>query len=630
MKALFKNEWLRIYKLAWILAAINLMLLLVMVNLGLIFSTVIGFKISVIVLYGFVGFLLAVIQIKLYKVPGNWIYFLHRPLSEQQVFLALFAAATLFLIIGLVLPYALITVSLEYFSQQIIDWRHYHQLLYVLGVAITCYLTGCFIMLSSSRWVVVVVIFPILMVMSLNLGGHVFVLQAWAIVLLLPMVFMVFKINLYQTPTDKALMIIVALVIQWCGFMAVSAVVNLAELTAAEISLSSSQKINLEIGVYPEDFRQIAALDSEQKILASLSGLKNQAFKNYQVSMSLGEAFRIRKRVWFHPTEQQIQMMDERALVLQDLDSKQRWTFSHDHMLFVGIDTETLEPIGFMGPQFTSEDLTAFNNKTRFGAIPWINGKQFIAGNQLYKFEPDLKSVVKTFSAQPEELLLNTPQQQGAITTLISNQKLYVFDSIAVQKKGLVLVPMTEIDLPGDYNNLWDISVMEIKDKFLLSFLYGKDPRQHIYTAEQLTYELSTADQIQLIAKRTLKHNTSDFMRHIDYLISPVWAVFNDRIPVLPGRDRYLPERPWLTALPKKIVLFLVVFSLVYFSITYFWSSQRRLSNGQRLFWSMTNALTGLPGMISFLLLYTQVDRQESSILKDDISIDSVQRPGHV
>ncbi len=605
--ALFKTEWLRISKVAWTAAGLHCVLLVFLVNFGLIFSTTIGFKISLVSLYGFVGLLFAVLQIKLYKEESQWIFLLNRPISEKQVFTTLLLAAVMFLAISIVLPFAVITWVLDRYSAQLVDWRHYAQLWYLFMVSLSCYLAGCFLTLSRSKWFAMVLILPVLTVMNLNQGGQVLGLQLLVVILLLLMVLVVFKINLHRQLSGKGLGVIMALVMQWCVFMAVSSVVDVVQLSQIEIEYLTRENHKPEAGNFPQKFRPTTYLDSKEKVLSGLSALDPPTLKKYQQQLSLHEAFRIRKRVWFHPTEQQIQLMDERALVLSDEEGN-LWTFSHDEMLFIGHNNKSLAFLGYLGADKSSLLISDFSHKERFNAVPWIAGQQLIVRNELYRLNPETQRLEKVFSAQPDEYLLNVLQQQGGINTIITNQNLYIFDAIETQKKQFPLTAVVSMPLPGDYNNLWDIHVVETKAGFLLSFLYGKDPRKDVYQAEQLTYEFNLEGQVQLLAKRPLQHDEGEILRFVDYLISPLWKVVTDRLPPLPGRDRYLAERPQVLALPLHVLLTLIGLAALYFGLSYHWARQRHLSNKQKWIWSLTNVITGLPGLISFLLIHEKQD----------------------
>ncbi|WP_395375692.1 hypothetical protein [Marinicella sp. W31] len=604
MIKLYKSEWSRIQKLTFLSAAVHIVLLLFMVNFGLLFSTSIGFKIALALFYGFYGFLFAILQMRLYKDENQWVYLLNRPLSERQAFMGLFLAALQCFVISIIAPLAMTTWALDSYGSLHVDWRHYLQLFYVLGVCVSFYLTGVFLTLIRNRWFALLLILPVLPLMSLNLGGQVFLLQAAVVAVLFGIVLLFFRMNVHQTPKGRGLFLLMAIVLQWCAFTSIMAVMSLVQAIVIEIEYFNSRTSEIAENKYPQKFRQVTYLDAKQTILTGLSDLNAKQFDDYRQQTALGEAFRIRKRVWFHPNRQQIQFMDERELMISDTIHKIRWTFSHDDMLFVGSNIETLQPAGYLGPEKLGLNLDNFTSAQRFDAIPWVAGEQFIARHTLFMFDDITQNIETVFSAQPDEYILNVLQQQGNINTVITDRNLYVFDTIEVRKKEFPLSPFMALPLPGDYNNLWDINVIQIKNHFLLSFLYGKDPRKDVYPAEQITYQFDFTGHVEQITSRALEHDEGEIMRYADYLISPLWTVTTDRSPPLPARDRYLTDRPWPSHIPTRIRVALVIIGLFCFALTWHWAGRRKLSRFKQVLWSLSNVVTGLPGLVAFALLH--------------------------
>lgn len=604
MSGLFKIEWQRVRLLTGWATALHMILLLLLVNLGQLFGHSVGLKISLATLYGAFGLLFAVLQIKLYKTDGQWIYLLNRPLSRQRVFLNLLGAALLCFTVVLVLPWLLITIAMDHWAAVTVDGRYYLQLLYFFGLSVSSYLVGYFLVLSQSRWSAVVLILPILTLMSINLGGRVFILQAMVIGLLLPMVLAVFKINIQQPPQGHTRVWVLALVIQWCAFMFFQALISLVYLSVEEFQQPISLNTHEQPITHPHVFSQVAYLDSKDKIMAGLSDLPADSFEDWRINTTLNEAFRIRKRVWFHPSRHQLQLMDERPLQLNDERNKIQWQFSHDAMLFIGHHVETLSEVGYLGPAKVASSASEFSSAERFKSVPWITGHQFIVDNQLFQYDPVTLSIHLVFTAPLNEYLLNGMRRQGSISSLVSTQQLHIFDEVDWDQANFPLQPVLSLPLPDDYNNLWDITVMETRDQFLLSMLYGKDPRKDVYSAFQHTLAFDFSGNFETIAVRPLPHNGGIIINHLDYAVSPLWTVVTDRWPALPARDRYLQERPWPAHLPITVWLMVGVMALVGFFITFRWARKRSLSPGQTWLWSLTNMITGLPGLISFKVVH--------------------------
>lgn len=602
---LFKSEWARIKRLALLAALIHAIVLLFMLNFGLLFSHSVGFNITWVLMYGGAALLFAVLQLRLYKEAGQWVYLLNRPLSAKRVFLALLLAAVTLFTVSLLLPLLVVTWGMDRYSNTQIDWRHYLQLFYLLGVAISFYLAGVLLTLTRSKWYGLLLILPILPLMSINLGGQVFVLLAVVLLTLLLMVLLFFRINLHRQP-QGAPWLVLAVVVQWCVFMALSASLDVVQLTVAEMAYLHEADNEQPTHAAANQFRQVTYLDAKQKIINGLSDASQ--FDPYQQQLELNEAFRIRKRVWFHPDRQQIPLMDERPLLLDAEDSEIQWVFSHDDMLFVGQYKDDLQAAGYLGPNKRSEQLVDFSTQDRFQAVPWIAGQQFIVGHQLFRYEPVTATVNTLFTAAADEYLLNVLQRQGDINSLITNRQLYLFDAIETQKQQWPLQAFLVMPLPGDYNNLWDISVMQLKDHFLLSFLYGKDPRKVAYPAAQLTYRFGFNGDYQAVASRGLQHDEGPIMRYADFILAPVWAWVADRWPPLPARDRYLSERPWPSQIPMVVLGLWAVLAMIICWLGWRIARRRQLSGPQSWLWLISLLFTGIPGLVALLLLSEQAD----------------------
>ncbi len=602
---LFKSEWSRIKKLSLLAALIHAIVLLFMLNFGLLFSHSVGFNITWVLMYGCAALLFAVLQLRLYKEAGQWVYLLNRPLSEKRVFSALFLTAVTLFSVSLLLPLLLVTWGMDSYSSMQIDWRHYLQLLYLFGVVVSFYLAGVILTLSRSKWYWLLLILPVLPLMSINLGGQVFVLLALVLLALLLMVLLFFRINLHRQPQGMA-WVVLAVVVQWCVFMTLSASLDVVQLTVAEIAYLHEADNEQPANASADKFRQVTYLNPKQKIVNGLSDSAQS--RQYQQQLELNEAFRIRKRVWFHPNSQQIPLMDERALLLDAKDSEIQWVFSHDDMLFVGQYKDDLQAAGYLGPGKRSDQLTDFSTQDRFQAVPWIAGQQLIVRHQLFRYEPVTATVDTLFTAAADEYLLNVLQRQGDINSLITNRQLYLFDAIETQKQQWPLQAFLVMPLPGDYNNLWDISVIQLKDHFLLSFLYGKDPRKVAYPAVQLTYQFDFNGDYQAVASRVLQHDEGPIMRYADFILAPVWAWVADRWPPLPARDRYLSERPWPSQAPVVVFWLWAVLSGIICWVGWRITRRRQLSGLQSWFWPISLLVTGLPGLVALVLLSEPAD----------------------
>ena len=351
-----------------------------------------------------------------------------------------------------------------------------------------------------------------------------------------------------------------------------------------------------------KSYRDIIYFNKQDTLITGLYTENNQHQELIE-EIKLGQAERVRKRIWFQPTQQQLPFMDENKTLISDNENQVIWQFSHDLMLFVGKNANSRKIIGYLGPDKAFLDVDSINNNKVFTSVPWVNHNQIVVKNNVYEYQNSQQSFRLLYAANDEEYLLNGLQSQGSVKTIITNKNIYVFDSIDYDNDLIPLKAQLIIPLPGDYNNLWDVQITEVIDRFIISFLNGKSTRHEIYNAQQLVYEFTLSGEINLLNKRSLEQSPSMLVKDLDYLLSPAWKIVLDYFPLHPSRDRYLKERPQMKKLSQSTMVTLIILALFYASITYFLSRNRKLIESKKWIWILVNTVLGLPGILSFMII---------------------------
>jgi hypothetical protein len=436
------------------------------------------------------------------------------------------------------------------------------------------------------------------------MGGSVYWLLAGVISVLFIMVNSIIKVNLNGEPKGISNRTITALAYQYSIYFILTSVFFLMSEVALDIGYRSKDKA-LEQTFDSNSFRDIIFLNKQDSLITALHTENNQHQELIE-EIKLGQTERVRKRIWFHPTHQQLPFMDENKILINDSDNQIIWQFSHDLMLFVGKESVSKKIIGYLGPDQKYLDINSHDNDQIFTSIPWVSWvskDQIVVKNKVYQYQSSQQSFRLLFSANDEEYLLNVLQSQGSVKTIITNKNIYIFDSIDYDNDIIPLEARLIIPLPGDYNNLWDVKVAEVIDRFIISFLYGKSTRHDIYSSEQLVYEFTLSGKINLLNKRSLKQSPSMLIKNLDYFISPAWKLALDYFPLHPSKDRYLTKRPQINTLPQGTLMALLILAIFYASFTYLLSINRNISATKKWIWIIANAVTGLPGILSFILL---------------------------
>jgi hypothetical protein len=617
MFKLFTCEWLRIYRTIAIATLIHFLILGLLINFGLFSSDAIGFKMSLVLFYSGCGFLLGITQINKYTKPAQWTYYINRPVSPKTIYIAFFIAAFTAITVVIVFPFFAVTLLLDSLNKEIIDQRHYIQLAYILGVSLSFYLLACYTTLSQKRSSFLLIMLILLPIISINMGGSVYWLLTGVISVLFIMVNSIIKVNLNGEPKGISNRTITALAYQYSLYFILTSVFFLISEVALDIEYRSKDK-TLEQTFDSNSFRDIIFLNKQDSLITGLHTENNQHQELIE-EIKLGQAERIRKRIWFHPTQQQLPFMDENKTLINDDENQIIWQFSHDLMLFVGKESVSKKIVGYLGPNQKYLDINSLDNDQVFTSIPWvswISKNQIVVKNKIYQYQNSQQSFRLLFSASDEEYLLNVLQSQGSIKTIITTNNVYIFDSIDYDNDLLPLQARLIVPLPGDYNNLWDVKVTEVIDRFILSFLYGKSTRHDIYSSEQLVYEFTLSGEINFLNKRSLIQSPSMLIKDLDYYISPAWKLALDYFPLHPSKDRYLQHRPQVSKLSQSTITTLILIAIFYASFTFLLSRGRNLNSRTTWTWVLINTVAGLPGILSFVLLNPKLSTVEVKSLQ--------------
>jgi hypothetical protein len=611
MFKLFKCEWLRINKIIAISTLIHFLILGLLVNFGLFSSDAVGFKMTLILFYSGCGFLLGITQLNKYTKPAQWTYYINRPISPKTIYLALLLAALTAIIVAIIFPFYIVTVLLDLLDKEIIDQRHYYQLAYILGVTLSFYLLACYTKFSRKKSSFLLFMLVLLPIISINMGGSVYWLIFGIIIVLFIMVKAIIKVNLNVESKGIIYQSITALAYQYSLYFILTSALFLVSEVVLDIEYRSKDKL-VEQSYNSSRYRDIIYYNKEDSLITALH-TQNNKHQELIEEIKSSQTERVRKRIWFHPTRQQLPFMDENKTLINDSDNQIIWQFSHDLMLFIGKETASKKNVGYLGPDQLYRDLDSLNNSQVFTSIPWvswISKNQIVVKNRIYQYQ-NSQQFQLLFTAKEDEYILNILQSQGSVKTIITNKNLYIFDSIDYDNDRFPLQEKLTIALPDDYNNLWDIQISEVFDRFIIAFLYGKSTRHDVYNAQQQVYEFTFSGELNLLNKRELEQSPTMLIKDLDYFISSAWKLALDYFPTHPSRDRYLQHRPQMNRLSQSTVTTLILLAIFYAGFTYLVSRVRNLNSRTTWTWVLINTVAGLPGILSLVLLNPKLSTVE-------------------
>ncbi|WP_154224142.1 hypothetical protein [Marinicella rhabdoformis] len=625
---LFSCEWQRVRKAVFGGLLTHTILLGLFINFGLFNSEAIGFKISLTLLYAACGYLFGITQLNTHTKSSQWTYLVNRPIGVKHIYLALCLTALTAFVVVIVLPFFLATLVLDISQKEVIDLRHYQLLAYLFGITTSFYLVASFTVLIQKKSAHLLLMITLLPIISINMGGSVYWLLSGVLIWIFFMVFAAVKVNLNDLPTNKVFLISTAAAYQYViYFMVISAVFLTSEfildMETRNKKSQSSEPLNAD------DFRTVIFMEPQKATITGLYTSDNK-YRNEIAEIELNKTSRIRKRIWFHPVKQQMPFMDENKPVITDPENKIVWHFSHNLMLFIGKDSVSNRIIGYLGANGRQTQLETATDNSYFPEVPWIEHDQIVVKHQLYQYQSQQQKLQLLFTANENEYLLNGLQHHGSVLSVITNQHLYLFDSINYHNDELPLVPQIVMPLPGDYNNLWDAQITEVGNKFILAFTYGKSFRRNIYGAEQLSYEFTLGGEVKPINRRQLKQNPSYLLKDLEYMLSPAWKLGLDYFPPHPSRDRYLVERRQITGLSQSTYMKLLFWGIFYALITFLLAQNRSIPRSRKWSWTVLNIVLGLPGVISFLLLNPKNTPLVTPPEKANTAQINTEQPSHV
>ncbi len=605
-------EWLRIKKTAFFATLIHILVLAFLIQFGLFINYTTGFNVALVLVYSACGYLLGITQLKKYTKNSQWTYFINRPINEKKVYLALFLAALLGIIIAIIVPYFLVLVVLDYWKLAIIDIRFYLQLIFILGITMSFYILACFTVLikrKSAHLLLMLVIIPII---SINVGGAVYWLLFGVVVYLSLMVISAVKVNINNMSRGFVFQATTAIAYQYAIYFILVSLIFIIHELVLDIEYRT-RDIQAEEQLNSMSFREMIFLKPEENVVKGLY-TKDQQYADLIEEIKLNKTTQIHQGKVFHPTIQQLPFMDEDQIVIRDREKNVTWKFSHDIMLFIGKNETNKKTIGYLGPNNFFSKIEETRPSDIFLTVPWVQNNQIVVKNKVYQYQSKLQSFELLFAANKDEYLLSDLQNHGSVYVLLTSQNLYIIDSIDFDNDNFPLTAQVKMALPGDYNNLWDIKITEVIDRFVVSFLYGRSFRHDIYNAEQLSYELTLTGQVKTLNQVALKTSPSLMIENLDYMISPIWKLCLDHFPMHPSRDRYLEQRPQVDKLNTNTYLIIMILAVFYASLTLVLAKNRDVIGSKKWVWAMLNTVMGLPGILSFMLLnpkkYQLLNRQ--------------------
>lgn len=597
MNDLMRTEWRRFRRLAVVVALCHGAALLLMSRVVDVPQLGYEDQGAMLVVYMLIGLTLALLQVGSYRQTSRWLWLIHRPLPPARIFaaLALSALATLSVAVGA--PLLVFLAATHVITTQVVDTRHYVALFIALAFAMMAWLAGTHASTSRSRAAVTVLLAPLMLALHPAsvwwLLLPVFICLAW-------LVFVArhsFRADRAAPIARHGVLLLTALPLQ-LGFFLLLFQLSKQGLALAELLGRSSPG------------RTVLATDTDVDVDALLRNIGQSFFRQ-----GLDASRDPRAAAW----REQLPLLQmagiepdlERFPVRHQLgnvapprwDDKRniKWTFSHDHMQFLGRDAGSGGMRGWWGAGGLGSP-ERFSQVPAFGMTPSI----------LFAVDDD---------AQRQHALVQLPQGEW-----FTGRPVRALDRLLVLTNRRLLAYRLDRDAPSELAPPtfdWELplaaneptphaSVVELLDGWLVSLFYS-DAREFdgfdALTDPWQQVVFVTADgQSTVVSERRGIHDfhvsgTGSVMVPVaSWWLSPPLYVLAHAPDLL---DTGLTQAPRFDPLPRVPLFYPLALGLMLLSLAggYWWLRGTRASTSRRRLWLVSCGFLGVPALLSLICL---------------------------
>ncbi|WP_296948569.1 hypothetical protein [uncultured Massilia sp.] len=597
MLDLYLSELRRFRHGAAIYAAASLLALLLLNQLVDLPSAQIGFHLVVLLLYALSGLGFAVYQFASYRQPGRWIWLQHRPLHRAHILGAIVLAAATLIVLAMALPLFATLAALDHVTGRVVDTRHYAGAAWLALSTLSAWLAGGYIVLHRSRWAFLVLAVPLLLTMHLATWSTMLALALAGNAMLLFLLYTVFRPN-RCTDGDApgtaagalALQIGLYLVLVWAGSMLFQGalMLNGAHPTMGDTAPRGGL-VEMQRADRPEVFRAGLAASTDPRAGAWRTALDGRATAGLGPTV---DRFAVRG------------VMTNRAAPTF-VDGTDKWTFSHDRMMYAGHHLRTHAALGWLGTggrglpgPFDTQPVPARSNR---------GGGYLMTAHDLYDQEATgrLRHVLHI---DGREQLGGGIAELGGRMLVLTNRRVLVLPAAAAASTAAP----AQIALPRPFGELARADAAQVADGTLVSLVFGMRMLDGVAAMPQVVYLVDGAGRVSEVGRRELAHDLPVLFEHKDWWASPALHALTS-LPALlvdtgtipdEGASRFAPllrERPagvWAAAIAAAFVAGLAAM---------WWTRAARMTARARVAWCLACLLLGVPALLSLMVLQPRV-----------------------
>jgi hypothetical protein len=599
MLDLFLAE-LRRFRTAAIIYFVASLLLLTLLNQMLDIATAAReVHFVLLLLYALSGLGFGLYQFGSYRQPSRWIWLQHRPLHRGRILAGIALASGALIALAMALPPLIVLACQQHFTLRLVDARHYGGVAFLALSTVSAWLAGAYIMLHRSRWAFVVLALPILFSMHLASHGTVLALALGCNAVLLFLVYTVFRPN--RTASGGALATVASAVPLQLSFY-------IALLWGGSMLFQAGQML---AGVHPLAPDHVIAggrveamrYDVREALLAGLETVKDPRAAAWRASLDRRSTASLGPGVRQYAVRDMVSSLG--MPVMYD-DEQNTWRFSHDRMMYRGVQRRTGASAGWYGAGGRG-DAAPFDSQP--APLRDNQGHQFLVNaHDLYQLENGARRLRHVLHVAGAEQLGAGIAVLGGRTALLTNRRVILLQDGAGGPMLPAATVLATIALPAPFGDLQRVEAAQVADGTLVSFIAGYRQLDGVTAAPQVTYLVDAGGQVRELGRRELAHDFPVLFEHKDWWVSPLLhAAVN--LPELLIDEGVVPDdgasrfEPLLRARPAPVWAAMLLLALASGAGAVWWTRRAHMAPRARLAWCLACLLLGCPALLSLMVL---------------------------
>jgi len=598
MLTLFKAEFIR-YRFWAILAFIlQLFTLSFFAKLGPVLEPL-NHELTLLIIV--VSFAFGFVQMTLHKRKNHWVFLLQRPLKSSKIYLALATAGMMNVLIAVPIAWLIIVIGFDYFTDTIIDMRHYYFSLFLAAIGILTYLMGSLTALNASRAAILTGIG--LFVAFQSVSQYILLQSSMAILIifyLLHLNIASFKPDLSQPLTSRLSTIMLVVPMQMMIVLLLVLSTQLFYHLPKFMLASSPSELVVEGTI---DFWRELPAEERGSFLLKNSDVDNKELLARQTELATSEVINIYSRSF--GKKGQYPFRDKNFSMIDKVNNN-LWVFSHDDMLLQGINNKTGKVVGWVGKTGFFENIATTTTKDRFNSIPFMLKDQFlITKNTIFMVDFEAKELSIKVSIPNGEQMIGLPQFTEGFFSMITHKHIYIFDNTDIFEKNGPVPPAYSLSHPTTLSQMATIDTYAMVDGLLLIYA-GNNYRGFDKPGAEIIYAKRDGGEQTLYKMFFEKQNYPKLIRHFEYVVSPLlytWdATMSHALRAYPDEEHPITN-VFSGVMPTYLNVVTLILHLLSIGIVIWVSRLINLNTKKTTLWFVMTGLIGIPALVSFFFV---------------------------